>query len=216
MAEPRLRPGFSFRQNSDPCGESAFGARNRSLRSGGKPGKLERIDDYTLRITFEHPYASFMDTMAASSYLMVQSPKHYLLKYHPEWGDQDLIAREMKAFRLPGKRNLYMYIKNFANPEHPRLWPWVYQTYRSTPPQVYVRNPYFWAVDEAGNQLPYIDRLQFAVKGQQTLALAFASGMAAITTTLLALTKAGDHVVLFSDCYRRTRQVCLPLPLDGR
>jgi cystathionine gamma-synthase len=37
-------------------------------------------------------------------------------------------------------------------------------------------------------------------------ALLFGSGMAAITTTLLALTKAGDHVVLFSDCYRRTRQ----------
>jgi cystathionine gamma-synthase len=37
-------------------------------------------------------------------------------------------------------------------------------------------------------------------------ALAFASGMAAITTSLFALTKAGDHVVLFSDCYRRTRQ----------
>jgi cystathionine gamma-synthase len=37
-------------------------------------------------------------------------------------------------------------------------------------------------------------------------AAAFASGMAAITSTLFALTKAGDHVVLFSDCYRRTRQ----------
>lgn len=37
-------------------------------------------------------------------------------------------------------------------------------------------------------------------------ALAFASGMAAVTTTLFALTKAGDHVVLFNDCYRRTRQ----------
>lgn len=37
-------------------------------------------------------------------------------------------------------------------------------------------------------------------------ALAFGSGMAAITTTLLSLTKAGDHVVLFNDCYRRTRQ----------
>jgi cystathionine gamma-synthase len=37
-------------------------------------------------------------------------------------------------------------------------------------------------------------------------ALGFASGMAAITSTLFALTKAGDHVVLFSDCYRRTRQ----------
>lgn len=34
----------------------------------------------------------------------------------------------------------------------------------------------------------------------------FASGMAAVTTTVLALLKAGDHVVLTSDCYRRTRQ----------
>jgi cystathionine gamma-synthase len=37
-------------------------------------------------------------------------------------------------------------------------------------------------------------------------ALAFSSGMAAITSVVLAMTKAGDHVVLFSDCYRRTRQ----------
>lgn len=37
-------------------------------------------------------------------------------------------------------------------------------------------------------------------------ALAFSSGMAAMTTAILALTKSGAHVVLFSDCYRRTRQ----------
>jgi cystathionine gamma-synthase len=37
-------------------------------------------------------------------------------------------------------------------------------------------------------------------------ALCFASGMAAFTTTVLALTKAGDHVVMTSDCYRRSRQ----------
>jgi cystathionine gamma-synthase len=37
-------------------------------------------------------------------------------------------------------------------------------------------------------------------------AVAFSSGMAAITTALFALTKTGDHVVLFNDCYRRTRQ----------
>jgi cystathionine gamma-synthase len=42
-------------------------------------------------------------------------------------------------------------------------------------------------------------------------ALAFGSGMAAITTTLFALTKAGDHVVLFNDCYRRTRQFVLTM-----
>jgi cystathionine gamma-synthase len=37
--------------------------------------------------------------------------------------------------------------------------------------------------------------------------VAFASGMAAITTALLSLVKAGEHVVLFNDCYRRTRQL---------
>jgi cystathionine gamma-synthase len=37
-------------------------------------------------------------------------------------------------------------------------------------------------------------------------ALLFASGMAAVTTTLLALLSAGDHVVMTDDCYRRTRQ----------
>jgi cystathionine gamma-synthase len=37
-------------------------------------------------------------------------------------------------------------------------------------------------------------------------AVAFASGMAAVTTAIFALVKSGDHVVLFRDCYRRTRQ----------
>jgi len=37
-------------------------------------------------------------------------------------------------------------------------------------------------------------------------AVAFSSGMAAVTTSILAFTKAGSHVVLFNDCYRRTRQ----------
>ncbi len=34
----------------------------------------------------------------------------------------------------------------------------------------------------------------------------FPSGMSAVTTTLLMFLKTGDHVVMTSDCYRRTRQ----------
>jgi cystathionine gamma-synthase len=37
-------------------------------------------------------------------------------------------------------------------------------------------------------------------------AVSFSSGMAAVTSAIFALTKSGDHVILFSDCYRRTRQ----------
>jgi cystathionine gamma-synthase len=50
-----------------------------------------------------------------------------------------------------------------------------------------------------------IERRMAALEGTSD-ALLFASGMAALTTTILALTRAGDHVILFRDGYRRTRQ----------
>jgi cystathionine gamma-synthase len=49
------------------------------------------------------------------------------------------------------------------------------------------------------------ERKLAALEGTEEAA-AFGSGMAAMTTAILALTKAGSHVVLFNDCYRRTRQ----------
>jgi cystathionine gamma-synthase len=40
-------------------------------------------------------------------------------------------------------------------------------------------------------------------------ALLFASGMAAVTNTLLSMLPTGSHVILTDDCYRRTRQFAL-------
>jgi cystathionine gamma-synthase len=51
-----------------------------------------------------------------------------------------------------------------------------------------------------------LERRVAALEGAED-AVAFPSGMAATSTALLALLKAGDHVVLFRDCYRRTRQL---------
>jgi ABC-type dipeptide/oligopeptide/nickel transport system permease component/ABC-type transport system substrate-binding protein len=107
---------------------------------------------------------------------MTQSPRHYLQRYHPQIGDKPFIAREMAAYQLPSPRALYVQVKHFQNPQCPRLWPWVYRTYRATPPQVFVRNPYYYVVDEQGNQLPYIDRVQFAVRSSQMLPLSFING----------------------------------------
>ncbi|MGE0787069.1 MAG: PLP-dependent aspartate aminotransferase family protein [Sandaracinaceae bacterium] len=50
-----------------------------------------------------------------------------------------------------------------------------------------------------------LERQLAALEGTEDAA-AFASGMAAVTTAILAFVKRGSHVVLFSDCYRRTRQ----------
>jgi cystathionine gamma-synthase len=48
-----------------------------------------------------------------------------------------------------------------------------------------------------------LERRLAALEGTEDAAV-FASGMAAVTTTLFALVRAGQHVVLFRDCYRRT------------
>jgi cystathionine gamma-synthase len=52
-----------------------------------------------------------------------------------------------------------------------------------------------------------VERKLAALEGGEA-ALLFATGMCAVTSTLLTLLSAGDHLVLTSDCYRRTRQFC--------
>jgi cystathionine gamma-synthase len=51
-----------------------------------------------------------------------------------------------------------------------------------------------------------LERRVAALEGAED-GVGFSSGMAAITTALLTLVKTGEHVVLFNDCYRRTRQL---------
>lgn len=57
-----------------------------------------------------------------------------------------------------------------------------------------------------GNPTVHLFEQQIAALERCQDAIAFSSGMAAVTTSILALTGQGAHVVLFSDCYRRTRQ----------
>jgi cystathionine gamma-synthase len=60
-----------------------------------------------------------------------------------------------------------------------------------------------------GNPTVRIAERKIAALDGAEEAAVFSSGMAAATTTLLGLLKAGDHVVMTSDCYRRTRQFIL-------
>ncbi len=52
-----------------------------------------------------------------------------------------------------------------------------------------------------------VEKRLAALEGGEDAVL-FASGMAAITTLLLASLPAGAHIIMTNDCYRRTRQFC--------
>ncbi|MBW3637089.1 MAG: ABC transporter permease subunit, partial [Armatimonadetes bacterium] len=143
------------------------------MRAGGKVGTIEKVDDLTVKFKFPTPNGVLLESLTRA---VCYSPRHYLRKYHPDLGDEKVMNATMAARGITTKRALYTALVDFRNPEHPRMWPWVYRTYKSSSPEGFVRNAYFWAVDPKGNQLPYVDRILFEVKSPQIIPIAAAAG----------------------------------------
>ena len=164
------------------CNDPAIMATPQEvMRIRGKIGRVEKLGTYRVKFSFPEPNALFLSMLARSTGLEVTDcPAHYLAQYHPTLGDPEKIERWMKAKKLPSRLAVYNDVKKFDNPEHPRLWPWLYRTYKTTPPWTVVRNPYYWVVDPQGNQLPYIDRVLFKSRSANMTHLALANGEASM------------------------------------
>ena len=164
------------REANDPA---VWGQPPEFMRIRGQSGHVEKLDTYRVKFSFPEPNSLFLPKLARAVEV-ANCPAHYLAQYHPTIGDPGKINRRMEARKLPGRIAVYTDVKNFLNPEHPRLWPWLYRTYKSSPPQTAVRNPYYWVVDTQGNQLPYIDRLLFKLRSADMIHLALTNGEASM------------------------------------
>ena len=147
------------------------------LRVGGEYGRVEKVDEHTVRFVLPAPRGDFLERLA---YETVLSPKHYLIKYHPRFADPKLIQSLMEKYNLPKPRAVYSAMKSDMNPALPRLEQWILRRYNRISPISYIRNPYYFAVDEYGNQLPYIDRIQLEMVDQLMMPMSVASGRAAM------------------------------------
>ena len=137
---------------------------------GGELAKFEKIDDYTLNIHFAVPspskYFEFARTWMAGGQAMFFDPKHYLKKWHIKYNPEaDELAKEEGYDRW---EQAFVFHREGVRPNTveigcPGLGPWV-KTKATTTYTVLERNPYYFAVDTEGNQLPYIDRLIMNVK----------------------------------------------------
>ena len=142
----------------------------------GKPPAFERVDRRTFRFRFDTPHALFRARLASFGWQAFDAPAHFLRRFHPSLGDPAELDAEAARFGLPSHRALYRHVKSARNPEHPRLWPWVCRSFSSNPPHAFVRNPYYFAVDAAGRQLPYIDQVRFEVRREEQVPLEVAAG----------------------------------------
>jgi ABC-type dipeptide/oligopeptide/nickel transport system permease component/ABC-type transport system substrate-binding protein len=181
----------------------------RFMRVGGHLGSVEKIDELTVRFRFPVPNALFLEKLASvamdpASWDDFIVPEHYLRQYHPAFGDKAKIESEMRRLKLSSPMSLYKRLKMENNPEHPRLWPWVYHTYRPNPPYIFVRNPYYYAVDTEGNQLPYIDRIVMQIKTPSMIGVSAALGEASMQDRHI---RYDDHVLLMSEAERSGYEV---------
>lgn len=186
-----------------------FKAQPRFFRAGKAIGRVEVIDPLRVRFVFAEPNPLFPERLASigmnyEDYTDYIVPAHYLRRYHPKLGDQELIRRSMAAFKISSPVALYKRMKMWTNPDHPRLWPWIYHTYAPTAPQTFVRNPYYAAVDTQGNQLPYLDRLVMDIKTNNLIAVSAANGEPSMQDRH---TRYEDHILLLGSAARNGFEV---------
>ncbi len=135
---------------------------------GGEMATMEKIDDTTFTVQFAAPFPAWLEVFSTSTVAGhfnggetgggFVAPHHYLEQFHADFvGEEEANALAQEA----GFENWYLHLlsKNNAhvNPELPVLTPWRPVTTNSSTEYVLERNPYFWAVDTEGNQLPYLD-----------------------------------------------------------
>ena len=148
------------------------GVRNCHKDANGNPAVVEKVDDYTFTVTFGTPKYDFIEALAVDL-KWHYAPKHIFEKMVQAVidGDTETALAEAKAIcgvefsdvSKAGKEMLY-YFWNY--PGIPTLNPYVLSTEagkNSVKGEYYefVRNPYYWKVDAAGQQLPYIDKIVY-------------------------------------------------------
>ncbi len=128
------------------------------LIAGGKPGKVEKVDNYTVRFVFDVPYTFLLQRIASGQ--DCYAPKHYLKKFHPKYTSMDEIMKQAKEEGFDAWYKLFgTKATRWQNKDLPVVTAWKVVTPLSDAVFTAERNPYYWKVDPAGNQLPYIDKI---------------------------------------------------------
>lgn len=122
---------------------------------------IERHSEHRFSFHFVEPQPLFLKKLAHSGDNYVV-PAHFLKRYHPAFTDLEQLQREADELGLQDWK-VYFGTVNGTTDElvfhRPVLSPYMVVTRTSTRSR-YQRNPYYFKVDPAGNQLPYIDYIE--------------------------------------------------------
>ena len=113
----------------------------------GEGTTLDIIDGTTIRFNFQNPQGP--SRVQSLAYIRgCPGPSHILKASHPKYNDSatyDSYRNALPADQVPAVV----------------LGPWVPVVHQTDEIVIMRRNPYYWKVDEAGNQLPYMNEMHF-------------------------------------------------------
>ncbi len=148
---------------------------------GGEPMIVTKLDQYTVQYQFAVAYYAFVPLLAGISFNGCQGDffeaAHYLKQFHIKYN-----ANVEQEAKYAGFETWVQYLgaKRFywwrVTPGTPTVGPWAV-TEEVPEGTVLDRNPYYFKVDTAGQQLPYIDRVVATIFNDAgTLALKMVAG----------------------------------------
>ncbi|PWI32436.1 peptide ABC transporter substrate-binding protein [Vibrio albus] len=178
---------------------------NRGDWSGNRPffarnvgdARAEVINKHTVKIILAKPDGMFIRKLAnTDGSNIVQFPAHYCKSFLPEY-NKDAVANAKKdgfdnwqQYFQTKCRAIY-FPEHYSNPDRPTINAWKVKVPPGPKTQyaVWERNPYYWMVDTAGNQLPYLDSVYFSYsENKEEMVLRAAAGETDFQTRHIGLT----------------------------
>lgn len=147
-------------------------AKDTPITIGGVPMVIDIVDKLTYKATFPKPNPLLPFAIAKLTEGMwggptMAMPSHYLSQYIPHLTkDQSLIDKAIKDNGVDTWQQLHgagdLFTQGpvagwWTNPDLPVMNAWKSVNKPTEDPWLATRNPYYHAVDPAGNQLPYLD-----------------------------------------------------------
>jgi len=159
--QPFTADDFMFWYEDIACNDELTPTKNTAWTPGGKMMVMKKINNYTIKLIFAAPYPA-IDITLAKSYWNGRffAPKHYLKQYHIKYNPKanDIAKKEGFASWVQCFQYHLAYAQDQQDTNSPDITPWVLTKIDESGNKYYDRNPYYWKIDTAGNQLPYIDR----------------------------------------------------------
>ncbi|MEM7131073.1 MAG: ABC transporter substrate-binding protein [Chloroflexota bacterium] len=182
-ADERIYPSFPVKARTQGKGD-------------GTPGELTVVDDFTFTITFDAPYGQFLAELSSwiPDYTLLFRPAHFIKQFHADYTDMAEIQPVMDELELETWEDLVI-LKDMPHwefmREHakdvPTLAPWILEEVSTSFVRM-VRNPYYWKVDVAGTQLPYVDYIEAEVSNDlQAIILKATAGEYDVVTSYAQL-----------------------------